>query len=179
MTRPRTALLLALGWLFVAGWAVRPVSATGDLSLLWFLHVLSLRVDTLTARVDRQAFGAAVFACAHVDAVSEPLPGVVAVQGWGFGCGYEDSRVVAVVDDIELSNLAARVARPDVNAAYASVCNVQGQTGAVVMVDMSAFEPGFNSDHVHTFKLRVYPPSWPSVVPFAVADSPAVTFTTY
>ena len=149
------------------------------LALLNLVRIVSVRVDSLQKRVDKLAFGSQVYAYASVDVVSEPQPGVVAIQGWAIGCGYNDARVVMVVDDIEVGGTPARVSRPDVVAAYASVCNIVGDVGAVGLVDMALFEPGFTGNHVHTFKWRVYPPSWPTVVPFAVAESAPVTFTTW
>jgi hypothetical protein len=148
------------------------------LAMLKFVSTLSQRVDRLQRRADA-ALGTHAFA--NIDGVNQSETGVVHVVGWGLGCGYADARIVLVVDDVETANGVGRPARADVNAAYASTCNVIGNTGVDGLVDMAAFEPGFLSNHAHTMKIRVYPPAWTSVTnpPFAMAESAPVTFVSW
>ena len=174
----RALLVLTLCGLLLASTA-SVAADVAPLAMLKLVQIASLRLDRLQTRLDRLVFGSNVYAYAAVDAVSQTQPGVLAIAGWAFGCGYSDARVVMVVDDIEVGGLPARVARPDVNAAYASACNVVGDTGAVGLVDMAVFEPGWLGNHTHTVKFRVYPPTWPTVVPFAMAESAPVTLTTW
>lgn len=177
------AAIVCLGIGALLGGGVTVAAQTvAPLALLNMIRVASLRIDGLLRRVDLMQLGPLGNYGGHawIDNVNEPQPGIVAVTGWAFGCGYDESRIVVVVDDIELSNVAARFPRLDVNAAFATTCNVVGNTGTQALVDMAAFEPGLNSDHRHTFKIRVYPPAYTlqQSPPFQIVDSAPVVFYT-
>jgi hypothetical protein len=143
------------------------------LALLQYLATLSQRADRLQQRLDAGQLGSSPVGVGHafVDGVQQTESGTVLVLGWGFVFNEPD-RAVVVIDDIELPNLPSRWPRADVAAAYATGGLVTPTAGFNALVDMAPFEPGFQSDHRHTAKIRVYAANgraadsapWPFVV---------------
>lgn len=134
-----------------------------------YMRQLQSNIDALQRRLDlQQPDGAHVW----IDGVTQTAPLTIAVQGWGFGCGFGDeARVTVVLDGIELPNIPARYPRPDVNAAFG--CPVGPNPGITALASVAGFTPGTNGDHFHVVKLRVYPPrNWnPGLTAFKMVET--------
>lgn len=155
MTRVWPRVLVALCLLSIVAF---PVAAqSGSLTMLRMLFVLQQQVDALQREHDGPGDQDMRL---NLDAVYVNGPGVISVHGWAFSCMDPQAKVVVVVDGVQSVQVSpagvTRVLRSDVNAAYAGLCAMPVQVGVMALVSMDIFEPGWNSNHQHTVRLRQY-----------------------
>jgi hypothetical protein len=172
------SVLFLVSSLFQAPTPHSPMAAdAAPLAELVLIRQLSERADALQARLDLLQLGGSVWAASYIDgvnAVDPANPQVMVVEGWALACGYEDPRIVITVDGIEVPSLPAKMRRQDVYDAFKNSCNLTtDMVGVQFLLDLTTFEPGWNSDHRHTVQLHVYPPSWTSRLypPFSMQKS--------
>jgi hypothetical protein len=148
----------------LAGTAVAQV--LGDVTTRSLIWRLSLRLDSVQARLDAQ--GAPAQAWASADIVGTYLyagVGHVTVQGWAFSCSsgtyWDSGHAVVVIDDIEVPLWPnSRVDRADVVSAFAGACPgnsyVPLHNGVNYDIPLTWFEGGVDNNGWHAVKLRSY-----------------------
>ena len=137
---------------------VMPLAAQGGpLTVLRMLFVLQQQVDALQREHDGPG---ELDMRVHLDSVFVTSPGVITVNGWAFSCMDPQAKVVVEVDGLQSVQFSPsgvwRYLRGDVNLAYAGLCPMPVHVGVLALVDLSVFEPGWNGDHQHSVRLRLY-----------------------
>lgn len=148
----------------VAGFAVgASAQSGGPLTLLSMVQRLAARVDVLQARSDSYLPPATSLAWLDVATAS---PGVISVGGWAFACAESPifafgGELFVAVDGIEVPVLdVSRVNRPDVAAAFPSLCEpgmfVPLRSGFNSSIPIAPFGSGPAGDGRHILQVRVY-----------------------